>query len=238
VLRDTNSSFNLVHFTSVNQSWLARIASSHTLADSQFVTNHSQINKVLKRPVWLPCLQNVFVLLWSNRVYPASRLVFSVFIIWRQLKSEIISVMKDRTLRSNGQALLHTNDTRDLSLDLAVDILRVFFCVFFQALPGKCLQYLHFCSVLYNNPHIWHYTRRSQWPQRSQAWSVLPARTLGSSVQIQFETRMSLCVYSVFVLSCVQIKALRRADPPSEESYWLCIGLRNWKKRPGPNNGL
>jgi hypothetical protein len=38
---------------------------------------------------------------------------------------------------------------------------------------------------------------------------------------------MSVCVYSVFVLSCVQVAALRRADPPSKESYRLCIGLRN-----------
>jgi hypothetical protein len=33
---------------------------------------------------------------------------------------------------------------------------------------------------------------------------------------------MSVCVYSVFVLSCVQVAALRRADPPSKESYRLC----------------
>jgi hypothetical protein len=34
---------------------------------------------------------------------------------------------------------------------------------------------------------------------------------------------MSVCVYSVFVLSCVQVAALRRADPPSTDSYRLCI---------------
>jgi hypothetical protein len=33
---------------------------------------------------------------------------------------------------------------------------------------------------------------------------------------------MFVCVYSVFVLSCVQVAALRRADPPSKESYRLC----------------
>jgi hypothetical protein len=33
---------------------------------------------------------------------------------------------------------------------------------------------------------------------------------------------MSVCVYSVFVLSCEQVEALRRADPPSKESYRLC----------------
>jgi hypothetical protein len=30
---------------------------------------------------------------------------------------------------------------------------------------------------------------------------------------------MSVCVYFVFVLSCMQLAALRRADPPSQESY-------------------
>jgi hypothetical protein len=38
-----------------------------------------------------------------------------------------------------------------------------------------------------------------------------------------------VCVYSMFVLFCVQVAALRRADTPSKESYQLCIGLRNWK---------
>jgi hypothetical protein len=32
---------------------------------------------------------------------------------------------------------------------------------------------------------------------------------------------MSVCVYSVFVLSCVQVAALRRADLPSKESCRL-----------------
>jgi hypothetical protein len=37
---------------------------------------------------------------------------------------------------------------------------------------------------------------------------------------------MSVCVYSVFVMSFVQaLEALRRAGPPSKESYRMCIGL-------------
>jgi hypothetical protein len=40
---------------------------------------------------------------------------------------------------------------------------------------------------------------------------------------------MSVCVCSVFVLFSMYVAALRRADPPSKESYWLCIELRNWK---------
>jgi hypothetical protein len=34
---------------------------------------------------------------------------------------------------------------------------------------------------------------------------------------------MSACVYSVFVLFCVQVAALRRTDPPSKESCQLCV---------------
>jgi hypothetical protein len=36
------------------------------------------------------------------------------------------------------------------------------------------------------------------------------------------------------VLSCVYVAALRRADPPSKESYRLCIALRNWKTGQDP----
>jgi hypothetical protein len=45
-------------------------------------------------------------------------------------------------------------------------------------------------------------------------------------------------VYSVFVLSCTLVQGLRRADPPSKESYRLCIESTTWKKWPKPNNGL
>jgi hypothetical protein len=49
-----------------------------------------------------------------------------------------------------------------------------------------------------------------------------PAQTLGSWVRIPLKAWMSVCVYSVFMLSCVQVAALRRAYPPSKESYRLC----------------
>jgi hypothetical protein len=48
---------------------------------------------------------------------------------------------------------------------------------------------------------------------------------------------MSVCVYSVFVLSCVQVATLRRADSPSKEFYRLCKRLRNWKIGQGPTKG-
>jgi hypothetical protein len=41
------------------------------------------------------------------------------------------------------------------------------------------------------------------------------------------EAWMSVCVYSLFVLSCVQVAALRRADPQFKESYRLCKLSRN-----------
>jgi hypothetical protein len=37
---------------------------------------------------------------------------------------------------------------------------------------------------------------------------------------------MSVYAYSVFVLFCVYVAALRRADPPSKESYRLCINKK------------
>jgi hypothetical protein len=49
-----------------------------------------------------------------------------------------------------------------------------------------------------------------------------PTQTLRSWVPIQLEAWMSVCVYSVFVLSCVQVAASRRADPPSKEFFQLC----------------
>jgi hypothetical protein len=71
------------------------------------------------------------------------------------------------------------------------------------------------------------YKCRSQWPRRLSHELSSLSRTLGSWVPIPLETWMSMCVYSVFVLSCVQVAALRPADPPSKESYRLRIRLRN-----------
>jgi hypothetical protein len=33
----------------------------------------------------------------------------------------------------------------------------------------------------------------------------------------------ALCAFILFVLFCVLVAALRRADPPSKETYRLCI---------------
>jgi hypothetical protein len=48
------------------------------------------------------------------------------------------------------------------------------------------------------------------------------ARALGSWVRIPLKEWMSVCVYSVFVLSCVYVASLRRADHSSKESCRLC----------------
>jgi hypothetical protein len=48
------------------------------------------------------------------------------------------------------------------------------------------------------------------------------AGTLGSWVRIPLKAWMSVCIYSVFVLFCVLVAALRLADPPYKGSYRLC----------------
>jgi hypothetical protein len=59
----------------------------------------------------------------------------------------------------------------------------------------------------------------SQWPRDLRHELFSPARTLESSVRIPLEAWMSMCIYCVFVLSCVRVAALQRAYPPSKESY-------------------
>jgi hypothetical protein len=63
------------------------------------------------------------------------------------------------------------------------------------------------------------------------------ARTLRSLVRIPLEAWTSVCVYSVFVLFCVKVEALQRADSASKECYRLCIGSRIWKRGQGPTKG-
>jgi hypothetical protein len=64
---------------------------------------------------------------------------------------------------------------------------------------------------------------RSQWSHGLRHELSSAARTLGSWVRIPLEAWMSVCIYSVFVLFCMWVAALRQADPPSKESYKLCI---------------
>jgi hypothetical protein len=59
---------------------------------------------------------------------------------------------------------------------------------------------------------------------RSEVWTVFAcskAWIVGSNPTQTVD--VCVCVYSVLVLSCVQVSALHRADPSSKESYRLCI---------------
>jgi hypothetical protein len=60
---------------------------------------------------------------------------------------------------------------------------------------------------------------------RSKAWTVFALSNTGIMGSNQ-NSGKDVCV---FVLSCVQVVALRRADPPSKESYRLCKRSRKCK---------
>jgi hypothetical protein len=64
----------------------------------------------------------------------------------------------------------------------------------------------------YTNMSIHNFFRRSEWPRGLRHELSSPARTLGSWILIPLEAWMSVCVYTVFVLFCVQVAALRRAE--------------------------
>jgi hypothetical protein len=60
-----------------------------------------------------------------------------------------------------------------------------------------------------------------------------PAQTQGSWVRIRLEAWMSVCIYSVFVLSNVQVVALRRADPrPRNPTDCVYIKILKKLRRP------
>jgi hypothetical protein len=72
---------------------------------------------------------------------------------------------------------------------------------------------------------------------RSKAWTVFTrsnAGIVGSNPTQNME--VCVCVYSVFVIPCVQVAALRRADHSSKESYRLC--KKDYKTEDEANKGL
>jgi hypothetical protein len=73
------------------------------------------------------------------------------------------------------------------------------------------------CICLMNGNLSWK-MYRSRWPRGLRHEPSSLTRRLGLWVQIPIEAWISVCVYSVFVLFCVQVAALRRADPPPKES--------------------
>jgi hypothetical protein len=65
---------------------------------------------------------------------------------------------------------------------------------------------------------------------RSEAWTVF-ARSNTGIVGSSPTQDMGVCVhlFCVCAVLCVQVAALRQADPLSKESYRLCKRSRNWK---------
>jgi hypothetical protein len=95
-------------------------------------------------------------------------------------------------------------------------------CNTFQ--PSVSLHNFHKVFMVYL--HTFHAPRasggRSQWPRGLKHELSSPAQTLGSWFRIPHKAWMSVCISTVFVMSCVEVAALRRADPPSKVSYRLC----------------
>jgi hypothetical protein len=73
------------------------------------------------------------------------------------------------------------------------------------------------------------------WPitvtARPKAWTVFERSNTGI-VGSKPVWKMDVCVRLLCVCAvlCVQVATLRRADPPSKESYQLCKSSRYWKE--------
>jgi hypothetical protein len=73
----------------------------------------------------------------------------------------------------------------------------------------------------------------SEWPRGLRHGISSLARAVGSWARIPLEAWMFVCVYSVFVLSCMLVAALRKSDHPSKKSYRLSnnkIKKLKWNK--------
>jgi hypothetical protein len=57
---------------------------------------------------------------------------------------------------------------------------------------------------------------------RSKAWIVF-ARSSTGVLDSNLTRDTEVCVFILFVLFCLKVVSLRRADLPSKESYRLCI---------------
>jgi hypothetical protein len=71
---------------------------------------------------------------------------------------------------------------------------------------------------------------------RFKAWTVFSrsnAGIVGSNPTHGMDICI-VCIYSVFVLFCVSVEALRLVDLSSKKSYLLRIGSKNWKSGQGP----
>jgi hypothetical protein len=76
---------------------------------------------------------------------------------------------------------------------------------------------------------------------RSEAWTVFARSNVGiMGSNPTWGMDVNVRLFCVCAVLCVQVAALRRADPPSEESYRLCIGSRmyvckGWAITPAPS---
>jgi hypothetical protein len=89
------------------------------------------------------------------------------------------------------------------------------------------LRTLSFC--LHSIINSYDSQSRSQWPRGLRHELSSPARTLGSWVGIPLKTWMSVCVYSVFVLSCVG-RGLAACWSPVQGILPTVLVLRNWSE--------
>jgi hypothetical protein len=69
---------------------------------------------------------------------------------------------------------------------------------------------------------------------RSKGWTVFTPLNTGI-VGSNPTQGMDICVRLFFLCAvlCVQVAALRRADPPSKQSHRMCKRSRNWKAAKG-----
>jgi hypothetical protein len=78
---------------------------------------------------------------------------------------------------------------------------------------------------------------RSWWSRDLRHELSLPARTLGSCFRIPLEAWMTVCVYSVCAVLCVD-SGLETGRFPVQGVLPTVCRITKLKKRPGPNKGL
>jgi hypothetical protein len=75
-------------------------------------------------------------------------------------------------------------------------------------------------------------------PARSKAWIVFARWNIGLvGSNPTWGMHVSVRLFCVSAVLCVQVAVLRRADPPSKESYRMCERWRNSKADKVQENG-
>jgi hypothetical protein len=66
--------------------------------------------------------------------------------------------------------------------------------------------------------------------ERSKAWTVFARSNTGFVCSNPaWGMDVSVRLFCIHAVLCVHVAVLRRADPPSKESYRLCKRSRNWE---------